>query len=112
MTRLPLALAAASVIALLCTLPAQAETGRDLKGRCTGMTGMVNASECKSSVGGAVNALKDNAAYCVPKDLSNKDALTMVQAYLNKAPAEVLLLGAHDTIAKAVADAYPCPAKP
>jgi hypothetical protein len=111
MTRLPLAFAAASALVLLCALPAQAESGGDLKGRCTGMTGMVNAAECKASVGGAVNALKDNAAYCVPKDMSNQDALAMVQKYL-VAHREVWSLGAHDAIAKAVADAYPCPAKP
>ena len=110
MKRLPIYLAA--TVALLFAAPAaQAESGRDLKDRCTGMTGVVNASECKGSVGGAVNDLKDNPAYCVPKDLGNKDALAMVQKYL-LAHQEVWSLGAHDAIAKAVADAYPCPPKP
>ena len=110
MTRLPLAFAA-SVVALLCALPAQAETGRDLKSHCTGLTGEANASGCKGMVGGMVNALKDDPAYCVPKDLSNNDALVMVRKYL-LAHEEVWSLGARDAVAKAVADAYPCPAKP
>ncbi|HWD25795.1 MAG TPA: Rap1a/Tai family immunity protein [Rhizomicrobium sp.] len=111
MIRLPTACAAAALCTLLLALPAQAESGGDLKGRCTGMTGMVNATECKASVGGAVSALKDDPAYCVPKDLGNKDALAVVQKYL-PAHQEVWSLGAHEAIAKAIADAYPCPAKP
>ena len=111
MIRLSLALSCAAALAVFSALPAQAESGSDLKSRCTGLTGLANASECKAQVGGAVGALKDDAAYCVPKDLSNKDALAMVQKYLLAHP-EAGTIGAHDAIAKAVADAYPCPAKP
>jgi hypothetical protein len=110
MNRASLALAV-SLAAFLAAPAAHAESARELKDRCTGMTGIVNASECKASVGGSVNALRDDPVYCIPKDLDNKTALGVVQKYLPAHPADWSLTG-HEAVAKAMAEAYPCPAKP
>ena len=63
-----LALSAVVLAAAAILAPAaHAETALQLKSRCTGMTGVANASECRGQVGGMVNTLKDNPAYCASK---------------------------------------------
>jgi hypothetical protein len=99
-----------ALAALLCVVAsaAQAETALAFRSRCTGMTGKANAGMCKTTVGAAVSDLKDNPAYCVPKDLNSTAALPIVQTYLAGHP-DVTNLSATEVIAKAMADAYPCP---
>lgn len=110
MKTVTLAAAAATLLCVVATA-AQAETAQAFRSRCTGMTGKANASMCKATVGAAVSDLKENAAYCVPKDLNSTAALPVVQTYLSAHP-DIAKLSADDVIAKAMADAYPCPAKP
>jgi len=100
-----------SIALIFVATAAKAETARELRSRCTGMTGAVNASMCRGSVGGIVNDLRDDPAYCIPKDLSNAQALETVQKYLLSHPTD-MSLSARDEVGKAMADAYPCPAKP
>ncbi len=104
-------LSAAILCGLAATSAAHAETALQLHARCTGMTGVANASGCRTQVGGAVKELIDNPAYCVPKDIGNQTALNLVQAYMKDHP-EDLHLSSSELIGKAVAAAYPCPAKP
>jgi hypothetical protein len=107
-----LALTAAVMICGLAAAPAaRAETAGVLKARCTGMTGIANASMCKTAVGGIVNGLRDDPAYCIPKDADNAANLPIVQKYLLAHPDESKL-GSEEVVGKAMAQAYPCPAKP
>lgn len=99
--------------AVLCCLAtaAHAEPASQLRARCTGMTGVANAMTCRSFIGGAVSGLKDDPAYCIPKDLDNQTALTVVQAFLKSSP-DVMHLTTAEAIGHAMAAAYPCAAKP
>ena len=99
--------------AVLCCLAtaAHAEAASQLRARCTGMTGVANAASCRSFIGGAVVNLKDDPAYCIPKDLDNQTALTVVQAFLKSSP-DIMHLTSAEAIGHAVAAAYPCPGKP
>ena len=106
--------AAATLTALLlCGLAtaAHAETTLSLKQRCTGMTGIANASMCRSSVNAVVGTLKDNPAYCIAKDADGAANLKLVQAFLLAHPEDGKL-PSDEVIGKAMAEAYPCPAKP
>lgn len=99
-------------IALCCVATAaQAETALALRQRCTGMTGIANASMCRTSIGGTVSGLMDDPTYCIPKDLSKQTSLTVVQDYL-RTHDEDMHLTSTEVIGKAMAAAYPCPAKP
>jgi Rap1a immunity proteins len=104
-------LAAAAALLCIVATAAQAETALAFRSRCTGMTGKANIGMCRATVGAAISDLKDKPAYCVPKDLNGIAALPVVQTYLSAHP-DVTNLSADDVIAKAMADAYPCPAKP
>jgi hypothetical protein len=99
--------------AVLCCVAtaAHAEAASQLRSRCTGMTGVANASGCRNFIGGQVSVLKDDPAYCIPKDLDNQTALTVVQAFLKSSP-DVMHLTTAEAIGHAMAGAYPCPAKP
>ncbi|HXC54038.1 MAG TPA: Rap1a/Tai family immunity protein [Rhizomicrobium sp.] len=101
------------IAALLCCVAtaAQAETALALRERCTGMTGIANAGMCKSSVGGIVDDFKADPAYCVPKDAERAQTLAIVQKYLTDHPEDMHLTST-EVIGKAMAAAYPCPAKP
>jgi hypothetical protein len=104
-------LLAAAVLCCVATA-AQAETALALRQRCTGMTGIANASMCRNTVGAVVSDMRDNAAtYCLPADLDKPTALGVVQTFLKDHPEE-MHLAATDAITKALAAAYPCPAKP
>jgi len=103
--------AAAAVLLAVAAVPAHAETALSLKGRCTGMTGIANASMCKSQVGGMVNTLRDDPAYCIPKDADNATVFPVVQKYLLAHPEDAHLT-ANEVVGKAMTEAYPCPAKP
>ncbi len=100
-----------SIALIFVATAAQAESVRDLRSRCTGMTGIANASMCRTSVGGAVSTLRDDPAYCIPTEVNSGAALSLVQKYLIAHPAD-LGPSASDEIGKALAEAYPCPAKP
>jgi hypothetical protein len=100
-----------SIALIFVATAAQAESARELRSRCTGMTGVANAFMCRTTVGGVLGTLKDDPAYCIPKDVNNSVALTIVQKYLLSQPGDVSL-SASEEIARAMADAYPCPAKP
>ena len=86
---------------------AHAETAAALKSRCTGMTGIANASMCRTSIGGIVSGLRDNPAYCIPADANNAANLPIVQKYLLAHP-DALKLSADEIVGKAMAEAYPC----
>lgn len=94
----------------LLTTAAQAEPALQFRSRCTGLTGAANASLCRSTVSGVVSTLKDDPAYCIPKDADNRQSLTIVQDYVKAHPEEMNLTTA-EVIGKAMAGAYPC-AKP
>ena len=89
---------------------AHAEPASQLRSRCTGMTGIANASGCRNFIGGQVGVLKDDPANCIPKDIDNQTALTAVQAFLKSSP-DVMHLTTLEAIGQAMAAAYPC-AKP
>jgi len=90
---------------------AHAETARELRNRCTGMTGLANVSMCRTTVGSAVNTFRDDPTYCIPKDLEGSQALATVKTYLLAHPGD-FTQPANDEIGKAMAEAYPCSAKP
>ena len=103
---------ALSAAALCClATAAHAEAASQLRSRCTGMTGVANAAGCRTFVAGQVSGLKDDPAYCIPKDLDNQTALTVVQTFLKTSP-DIMHLTTTEAIAKAMAGAYPCAAKP
>ena len=62
---------------------------------------------CRNFIGGQVSILKDDPAYCIPKDLDNQTALTVVQAFLKSSP-DVMHLTTIEAIGQAMAAAYPC----
>lgn len=107
----PLVAAAAALIALATSSAVHAETARSLKSSCTGMTGVANASGCKTKIGALVNDLRTNPAYCIPKEADNATVTPIVQKYLLAHPEE-WQLEASEVVGKAMTEAYPCPAKP
>ena len=106
--------AAATLSALLlCGLAtaAHAETALSLKQRCTGMTGIANASMCRATVNAVVGDLKTNPIYCIAKDADSAANLKLVQAFLLAHP-EDSKLSSDEVIGKAMAQAYPCLSTP
>ena len=103
------ALALAAAVLIVATA-AHAETARELRNACTGMSAKGNASMCFGKIAGLVNGLRDNPAYCIPKETTNRTVVPAVQKYLEDHP-ENTTITADDVVGKALAASYPCLAK-